>query len=176
MACNIEIKARVADAEALKARVAELADEGPWRIEQHDIFFNCAQARLKLRCFDNGEGELIFYRRVDTAGPKASEYERSPVADPNSLRRVLERANGLRGEVIKTRTLYLVGRTRIHLDHVAGLGEYMELEVVLAPEEASETGEAEARQLMQQLEIEPNALVDGAYIDLIEAGERATGG
>ena len=168
MARNIEIKAAVADAQALRTRVAELADDGPWLIEQHDIFFHCANGRLKLRRFGNGEGELIFYRRPDASGPKACEYERNAVADPDAMRRLLEMANGLRGEVIKTRTLFMAGRTRIHLDHVAGLGDYMELEVVLGADEPIGTGHDEAEQLMRELGIDDSALVEGAYIDLIE--------
>jgi len=39
------------------------------------------------------------------------------------------------GGVVKQRTVYLVGRTRVHLDRVAGLGHYLELEVVLADNE-----------------------------------------
>ncbi|MES1949233.1 adenylate cyclase, class 2 [Salinisphaera sp. S4-8] len=176
MARNIEIKAAVADLDALKTRVAEIADAGPWRIEQHDIFFNCANGRLKLRCFADASAELIVYRRPDATGPKACDYERSPVSDPQSMRRLLARSNGVRGEVIKTRTLFMAGRTRIHLDHVTGLGDYMELEVVLGAEESIAQGRAEAEQLMRRLAIDDEALVDGAYIDLIEAGEGATGG
>ena len=169
MARNIEIKAAVADPASLRKRVAALADDGPWLIEQHDIFFDCAHGRLKLRCFADDSAELIFYRRPDATGPKACDYERSPVSDAASMRCLLARSNGVRGEVIKTRTLFMAGRTRIHLDHVAGLGEYIELEVVLGADEALATGDAKARQLMARLGIDAADLLDGAYIDLIEA-------
>lgn len=42
---------------------------------------------------------------------------------------VLGQAIGIRGEVKKTRLLYMVGQTRVHVDSVEGLGDFMELEV-----------------------------------------------
>jgi predicted adenylyl cyclase CyaB len=73
--------------------------------------------------------------------------------------------------VIKQRTLYLVGRTRIHLDRVEGLGEFMELEVVLDEQETSEHGISEAHRLMALLNIDASQLVETAYVDLL--AERA---
>src|SRR5512141_2933842 len=122
MARNIEIKARVADLDALIARAAAIADSGPVEIPQDDTFFRCANGRLKLREFENGHGELIFYRRSDAQGPKVSFYVLSPTASPDTLREALTLANGQEGRVVKHRTLFLVGRTRVHLDRVQGLG------------------------------------------------------
>ncbi len=61
----------------------------------------------------------------------------------------------------------MAGRTRIHLDAVDGLGEFVELEVVLADGETAEAGREEARRLMGALEIAPESLVSGAYVDLL---------
>ena len=67
----------------------------------------------------------------------------------------------------KVRTLFLVGRTRVHLDRVEGLGDFLELEVVLADDEPAETGVAEAHALMEALGVERARLIDGAYVDLL---------
>ncbi|MDB5806320.1 MAG: adenylate cyclase, class [Betaproteobacteria bacterium] len=166
MARNIEIKARIDSVEALGPRAAALADSGPTEICQDDTFFNCAQGRLKLRAFSDASGELIFYRRADAQGPKVSFYVRTPTADPQGLREALTLAHGQCGRVQKTRLLYLAGRTRIHLDRVAGLGDFLELEVVLEEGEELEAGTREAHALMAQLGVTPAQLVEGAYVDL----------
>ncbi len=169
MARNIEIKARVADMAALVARAAAIADSGPVEIPQDDTFFRCDDGRLKLRVFEDGRGELIFYRRPDADGPKVSFYVLSPTASPDTLREALTLSNGQEGRVVKHRTLFLVGRTRVHLDRVQGLGDYMELEVVLADDETPEAGVREAHALMARLRVPAEALVIGAYHDLLRA-------
>lgn len=169
MARNVEIKARVASVDAIAPYAARLAHAAPVEIDQDDTFFHCGRGRLKLRKFADDDGELIFYRREDTAGPKPSFYLRSPTTAPDTMRESLALACGLAGRVRKRRTLYLAGRTRIHLDRVEGLGEFVELEVVLGDDEPDEAGVAEAHALMARLGIEPEQLVEGAYVDLLRA-------
>lgn len=164
---NIEIKARIASVEALAPRAAALASHGPVEILQDDTFFACAAGRLKLRAFGDGTGELIFYRRADQQGPKESFYVVSPTASPDTLRQALSLACGQCGRVRKHRTLFLAGRTRIHLDRVEGLGDFLELEVVLQELEPSEEGVREARELMARLGVDPSQLVESAYVDLL---------
>ena len=164
---NIEIKARVASMPELRQRASALASEGPTEIAQDDTFFNCDRGRLKLRAFSPSRGELIFYRRANESGPKESFYVLAPTADPDSLREALTLAYGQSGRVIKQRTLFLAGRTRIHLDRVKDLGDFMELEVVLADDESTDDGFAEARSLMEKLGIHESQLVEGAYFDLL---------
>jgi predicted adenylyl cyclase CyaB len=167
MARNIEIKAHVADMAALTARVAAIADVGPTPIPQDDTFFRCVNGRLKLRAFEDGTGELIFYRRPDQDGPKESFYIVSPTTSPDTLRHALTLAHGQAGRVRKHRVLFLVGRTRVHLDRVAGLGDFMELEVVLADGETLEAGVREAHDLRERLGILQSSLIEGAYVDLL---------
>jgi predicted adenylyl cyclase CyaB len=166
MARNIEIKAALADYDAVAARAAALATSGPFQLTQDDSFFAIPTGRLKLRDMPDG-AELIGYRRPDVSGPKLSEYWRSPVADAASMRELLTHSLGLIGRVRKQRCLYLAGRTRIHLDRVEGLGDFMELEVVLREGEALAAGEAEAQALMQQLQVPDAACVATAYVDLL---------
>ena len=169
MARNIEIKARLADIDATLALARPLADGEPQLIAQDDTFFNAAKGRLKLRAFADGRGELIYYERPDQAGPKTSFYVLSPTASPDTLREALTLAHGQIGRVRKLRTLLLAGRTRIHLDRVEGLGDFMELEVVLADDDAMQDGVAEAHALMEQLGISADQLIDVAYLDLLQA-------
>jgi predicted adenylyl cyclase CyaB len=167
MARNVEIKARIESVEALALRAEALADRGPQEVVQDDTFFRCEGGRLKLRAFPSGAGELIFYRRADESGPKESFYVIAPVADAEALRRALTLAYGESGRVRKVRTLYAVGRTRVHLDRVEGLGDFLELEVVLSEGEPARAGIEEATELMARLGIEPSRCVEGAYVDLL---------
>jgi predicted adenylyl cyclase CyaB len=168
MARNVEIKARVRNRATLFARAQEIADSPPVEIVQDDTFFLCSNGRLKLRAFSESEGELIFYRRHDATGPKESQYFVAPTSSPSKLRETLTLAFGECGRVRKKRTLFLVGRTRIHIDDVEGLGNFMELEVVLSEGQAVDEGVATARRVMQQLGINEDDLIDTAYVDLLQ--------
>ncbi|XP_077956948.1 uncharacterized protein LOC144406136 isoform X2 [Gasterosteus aculeatus] len=174
MPSNVEIKAKVSDPTRFAEKAAELSQSEGTIIRQHDTFFNCSHARLKLRDFMNGTGQLIFYERPDTDGPKLSRYSISPTSDPLSLRAVLSGALGVKGEVRKERRLFVVGQTRIHLDVVEGLGNYMELEVVMRPQQTVEDGQQVAEELMEQLGVSTESLVTGAYVDLLLKGHTET--
>jgi len=168
MSRNVEIKARISSVEALLPRVKTVADQGPFDIRQDDTYFACNTGRLKLRMFSAGEGELIYYRRADQQGPKESFYLRSPTTAPEVLRESLTLAYGRTGHVEKHRTLFLAGRTRIHLDRVSGLGHFLELEVVLEENEPFEVGVREADQLLASLGVERSQLIEGGYVDLLK--------
>jgi predicted adenylyl cyclase CyaB len=167
MARNIEIKARIESVEVMMTRAAALADRPPVEIQQDDTFFACPRGRLKLRALSPTEGQLIFYQRPDQAGPKESFFVAAPTASPEEAREALSLAYGQIGRVRKRRTLYLVGRTRVHLDRVEHLGDFLELEVVLAEGEPSGPGVAEAHRLMTALGVAPEQLIEGAYLDLL---------
>lgn len=164
---NIEIKASIERIDDLLPKALAIADQGPVEIEQDDTFFRCDAGRLKLRTLSPSAGELIFYRRADQQGPKESFYQLTPTHEPDRLRETLSLAWGQIGRVQKKRTLLLVGRTRIHLDRVQGLGHFLELEVVLEEDEPLEAGMQEANDLMAQLGVEPSRLIEGAYLDLL---------
>jgi len=172
MARNVEIKARIKSVKALLPKAAALADKGPIKILQDDTFFRCKSGRLKLRTFSKKEGELIFYRRARRRGPKESFYLRCPTTTPETLRESLCLAYGQAGRVRKHRTLFLIGRTRVHLDTVEGLGHFLELEVVLREGEPAKAGVREAHRLMDKLGIRPSQLVEDAYVDLLPSRPR----
>jgi predicted adenylyl cyclase CyaB len=171
---NVEIKARVADMAATRRLVAASADGPPESLDQTDTFFRVARGRLKLREISGAAAELIYYERPDTPEPAVSAYLTAGVRDAAALRTLLTSALGQRGEITKRRLVYRIGRTRLHLDEVAGLGAFLELEVELAPGEPVESGVAEAQRLMSRLGVGDDALVAEAYVDLLER-RRASG-
>jgi predicted adenylyl cyclase CyaB len=168
---NVEIKARLSDADATRL-VAAAADGPPTTLHQTDTFFRVAAGRLKLREFADGTAELIHYARPDTTAPAASRYAKAAVPDGAPLRDLLTAALGLRGRVVKRRLLFRVGRTRVHLDEVEGLGAFLELEVEMAEGESEAAGAEEAQRLMREFGIPESALVAEAYVDLLEHGGR----
>ena len=167
MPTNIEIKARIESVESLLPLVAKIADDGPTEMLQDDTFFSCPNGRLKLRTFSDHDGQLIFYHRPDGAGPRESFYVISPTASPDTLRQALSLAYGEGGRIRKRRTLFLVGRTRVHLDIVEGLGHFLELEVVLSEGESNETGVSIADELLVKLAVPHHQLIEEAYVDLL---------
>jgi adenylate cyclase len=91
-----------------------------------------------------------------------------PTADAAGTRRLLDRMLGLRACVRKRREVWLYRNARIHLDTVDGLGQFIEIEVVVTE------GLPQARRLMQsltsRLRIDQERLVARSYGDSAAAG------
>jgi len=171
MPANIEIKARVRDMAGLRARAEALSDTPVQVIPQEDTFFHTPKGRLKLRQLQPDQAQLVYYERPDQDGPKRSNYFIYATSDPQGLLTTLTMALGVRGVVRKTRYLYLCGQTRIHLDDVEGLGQFMELEVVLREGQTDAEGQSIAEGLMTLLGVRQEDLLEGAYIDLLEKSQ-----
>jgi predicted adenylyl cyclase CyaB len=167
MPSNIEIKAVLYSRVAAETVAVRLRDAGPETICQEDIFFRCDGARLKLRILGADRGELIRYERLDIADARCSRYMIARTTDPQILQEILTKTLGVMGVVKKTRTLYLIGQTRVHIDEVEGLGSFLELEVVLQPEQSDIEGKAVAERLMSEFGIDKQQLIPEAYVELL---------
>ncbi len=166
MAKNIEIKARQTDAQQFE-KAGELADQPLSVFDQMDVFFGTRFGMLKLRIQTDTKAHLIAYQRETCDGPKLSSYEIAEVEDAETMERVLRQSLGCTGRVEKTRRLWIIGQTRIHFDEVKGLGNFIELEVVLDERQSQEDGHTIARQMMRQLDIKELDLISESYVDLI---------
>ena len=69
--------------------------------------------------------------------------------------------------------MYLVGQTRIHIDRVQDLGDFLELEVVLRPGQSASEGKAIAEALLVEFGIAADQLIGEAYIDLLSRRARS---
>jgi adenylate cyclase class IV len=178
---NLETKARHDDLIELSRRLEQAGARFAGRLEQTDTYFAVPAGRLKLREYvherpDGGRtsgAELIEYERPDEPGARLSEYVRTPVDDPAARRRELAERHGIRGVVRKRRDLWLLRSTRIHLDSVGRLGEFVELETVFADgTEAAYRAEHEG--VLALLGIGPADTFAGSYLDLQRGGTRGS--
>jgi predicted adenylyl cyclase CyaB len=168
MSRNVEIKANLYDRQRVEELLGGTEAFSSGTFEQHDTFFAVNSGRLKLRMLPD-TSELIYYERPDETGPKLSDYRICNVSEPEVFREMLSSALGIVGEVRKKRTLYLLGQTRVHIDQVEGLGDFIELEVVLELDQSDEDGREIAENLIDLLGINDDDLIDCAYIDLLRA-------
>jgi len=158
----------------LAAVERRLDDAGHPLVELHqvDTYLYAPRGRLKVReihALDGNTVELIAYARPDELGTRLSDYERVAI-DREQGTALLAALRAALGEVVvveKTRRVAIVGRTRVHLDRVTGLGCFVELETVLADGEDEEVGRTEAREVTALLEIDKLAPIAGSYGDLI---------
>ena len=169
MPTNIEIKFRVDDLDSVGRIAAEISDSGPELLVQEAIFFNVKHGRLKLRKFSDGSAELIAYHRSDSDSIRESNWHAYRTDDPDTLQNALALTAGQGDTVRKRRTLYLIGTTRIHLDRVDDLGEFVELEVVLGENDTQEQGLGIANEVVLQLGLDSAEKIAVSYADLLAA-------
>jgi adenylate cyclase class IV len=165
---NLELKALDPEPAATREAALALGAEDAGVLVQRDTYFHAVQGRLKLREIDGAVAELISYARADVSGPKVSHYRVVPVFDPAALAAALADALGVRVVVDKRRELLLWRDVRIHLDTVAGLGTFVEVEAVAAGPEGLRGREADVATLREALGLTDDRLVARGYADLLE--------
>ena len=140
---NLEWKARLWDWDEAH-RIATRLSGTPARVLlQTDTYFFAANGRLKLReISDSAEPEplvqLIAYHRPDSSDARESFYRIVSLHEGAATKALLSESLGVRAVVAKARSLYLVGKTRIHLDRVDGLGDFIEMEYVFGPRDSDD--------------------------------------
>ena len=164
---NIEIKSTLPDRGQVEQRLEALNATPTWVRRQRDRFFEVPKGWLKLREEDDAEPVLIAYQRSTAAsGPRASHYEIQTLTDAEGWARLLSRVLPDGGVVEKERTLWSYQHTRVHLDRVKDLGDYLELETVVKGITADEA-EAESRGLIDGLRLDPARFVEVPYLELL---------
>jgi len=164
---NVEIKARIRGEDHLRHILSRFGQNKAEILHQRDTFFHVPRGRLKLR-ETSSHSELIFYDRPDQCEPTVSEYLTLAIEGVDTHRMLLEASLGIRGVISKRRLVYILDQTRIHIDDVENLGSFIELEVVLTPDQSIEHGQRVAKRLMELLDIKSGDLIPSAYIDLID--------
>jgi adenylate cyclase class IV len=162
---NLEAKFRLADLVRAESRAIAIGYTPRAKLNQRDTFFRVADGKLKLR-EENGGAALIFYRRDESGPLMLSNYEIAPVSDPATTRHILDAALGTLAIVEKVRILLMRDSIRLHLDRVASLGEFGEIEAVIPADEDPELSRAAVDELLAALEIIPADLIDVSYFEM----------
>ena len=168
---NIELKARLADLDEARRIAQSLATKTLVAQDQTDTYFHCPNGRLKLRQIEHAPAHLVWYKRPDEEGPKASDYRLVPVANPETLKAALNDAYGIWRIVRKHREIYLHHNVRIHLDVVEGLGSFLEFEAALSPDIDDAHGQKQLQELSRRFSISDADLLAGSYSDLLGEAE-----
>lgn len=173
---NVEIKARCRDIGAARGRLEELNAVRHGLDEQTDTYFVVPEGRMKLR-EGRIENSLIFYRRMDQPGPKASHVSRFDLSPADhDLKGVLSDALGVRSVVHKAREIYFLSNVKIHLDEVDGLGSFLEIEAIDTTGQRTRPQlRRQCRALMAKLGVSTEDLLDGSYSDMVAFGRHEAG-
>src|SRR5205823_8019498 len=128
---NVEAKFSIKNSSIARRRAEALGFTFSGVLIQHDTFFSVSNGKLKLREQPDGAW-LIHYHRDRGEKLELSNYEIVAVADGRKTRAMLTAALGVLADVRKRRTLLTRGTVRLHLDAVEHLGEFGEIEAVVA--------------------------------------------
>jgi homotetrameric cytidine deaminase len=168
---NVELKALDPEPAHTLERALAAGAEDRGVIVQRDTYFRVAEGRLKLREEEPGEAHLIAYRRPDAAEVRVSDYRVVPA--PEGLGTALAETLGVDVVVEKRRRLLLWDTVRIHLDDVAGLGTFVELEAVAEAGSDLAREEAQVAHLREVLGIGDERLREGSYADALREAQAA---
>jgi adenylate cyclase class 2 len=163
---NLEAKFRLIDLGQAEARATALGYTRRAVLNQRDTFFRVARGKLKLR-EENGNAVLIFYHRIESGPLMLSNYEIVPVADPPRTLRILAEALGMIAVVEKVRTLMMRDNVRLHLDTVANLGQFGEIEAVITDGDDPERSRASVDQILAALGVRQPDLIDVSYFEML---------
>ena len=178
MATNLEFKAQCQSLESLYPRLADLNATHCETVQQIDTYFHvtaekdsstsdACEPRLKLREIDEAtEAWLIYYERPNRDESRYSQYQLCEIADPKSLKILLTAALGVKTIVKKQRELWMFNNTRIHLDTVVDLGQFIELETVFQGQTEAEAIN-EHHHVKARLHLDTTDPVAVSYSDLV---------
>lgn len=166
---NIEIKARCDDPGRVRSLLEAHGAEFRGLDRQIDTYFACPAGRLKLRQ-GTIENALIHYHRPDQAGPKRATVTLTPLDAPlaGQLHATLSAALAVLAVVDKQREIYFIDNVKFHIDRVAGLGNFVEIEAIdAAGELGPDALRRQCSQYMQLLGVAESDLLTGSYSDML---------
>jgi len=166
MAKNLELKIQINNPVNLIEKATKVGARFEKELNQKDIYYRSDSGLLKLR-LQNGRAELIQYKRDEKNPERWSEYYVLQITD-KSAESFFEKLFSIEAVVEKTRLLYIYKKTRIHLDKVRDLGDFLELESVVNQNE--DESKSEFDEVVKLLSLDTSKQIKKSYRDLILNG------
>jgi predicted adenylyl cyclase CyaB len=126
---NLEVKIKCDSFRDIKKKLEMIGARFTSKLNQKDIYYKNTKGLLKLR-IENGKETLIQYKRNENSTNRWSNYNLLEFCRGNAerfFRNVFE----IETVVEKRRLLYIYKDTRVHLDKIRYLGNYLELETLV---------------------------------------------
>ncbi|MBS3944158.1 MAG: class IV adenylate cyclase [Melioribacter sp.] len=163
MALNLELKIKVNSRKYLLEKIKSSKAKYSKIINQKDVYYKIRKGLLKLR-IENGTYTLIKYLR-DEKGKRWSNYHLLTLIgeNPESYLKDIFKIDIV---VEKKRELYMYKNTRIHLDSVKGLGNFLELESVVINNKKE--SEIEFNEAVKFLDLDPTKQLKTSYKNLLK--------
>jgi adenylate cyclase class 2 len=170
---NVEIKARHHNPDFIRQYLNKHNADFKGTDHQIDTYFNVANGRLKLR-EGNIENNLIYYNRNDESKAKESHFQLVHVPDPKVLKEVLTQCLGVKIVIEKQREIYFIGNIKFHIDNVAGLGSFTEIEASNMYAQISKDGlQEQCNFYLKEFGIKDEDLIAVSYSDMLLEKDQA---
>jgi adenylate cyclase class 2 len=164
---NVEIKAKSNHHEKLREILQWNWADFKWADHQIDTYFQVNSGRLKLREWII-ENHLIHYERHNQEWPKQSHVTLFSSDPKSSLKDILTKSLGILVVVDKQREIYFIDNVKFHIDTVANLGTFMEIEAI---DNDGSIGlnklQEQCNYYMKLLNISEEDLISVSYSDLL---------
>ena len=164
---NIELKVKIDKLDSL-SNIIKSQSSFQGTLFQKDTYYLLGKNRLKTR-EEGDEFEIIYYQREDKESSTDSKYFLYQI---NKIffffvKLFLNLFFGKKKVVEKRRDLYLYKNTRIHIDKVKKLGDFLELETVVNDKEKYDEYKKEHSEVIKKFNLNKFEKVAHSYSDLI---------
>lgn len=166
MAINLELKIKTQSTDELVKKIKSNGGKFIELLPQKDTYYKFDKGLLKLRKVKE-EFQLVKYNRNEKEGERWSDYSLLFIKGED-VEGYLKDLFEIETIVEKERNLYIYKNTRIHLDSVTNLGQFLELETVVK-NITKEEAKIEFDEVVKFLGLDLQTQIKKSYRDLMLA-------
>ncbi len=163
MPTNLELKIKLKSFNKTKKLLDNIKAKFIKTLNQKDVYYKTKTGLLKLR-IENSNQSLIKYVRNEKGKDRFSDYFVLNISKGNS-EKFFQDIFPIEVVVKKKRLLFMYDNTRIHLDAVKDLGNFLELETLVI--NGKKDAKKRFNQIMKLLQLNEHEEIRNSYRDLI---------